>query len=378
MTSHRRLFPLAAVLGVSVVLASSESANAQLGPSLRATYIFGMGPNVPRNPFLPILPAVPGHFVYRGYTVSGVGMNGPYTFTLRSYSVGTASIGYPSIEPVPSLGSGFGNNSKVTAEQRSAIGQAQRNAKWDTGVSSTTPDFDRWLKDAANRREATPAKEPKALDIDPALIEPSEEAILSGEALNKLAAQIRELEKQGKKATPGLLAPELTTKIVFTGGVASDAANLFRETELQFPTTLKVTGFNDLRTELEKAFAVVVKEVHAGKKANQPDVDRLLKAAHKAHESTRQLVADAPFGEACDVCDFFAKLESATKYLKDEKSVGVAGADWSVVGATVAEVVRHETKYGLRFGPAKNGDEAAYFSLHRGLLAYCVGLAQTK
>jgi len=362
---------------VSAILASADSAHAQLGPSFRATYIFGMGPNVPRNPFLPTLPAVPGQFVFRGYTVSGVGMNGPYTLSLRSYSVGAPSIVSP-IEPVPPLGSGFGNTSRVTAEQRSAIGQAQRNAKWDSGVSSTNPDFDRWLKDASSRRDAAPEKEAKEPAIDPALIDAPDEAILSGDALNKIAARVRELEKQGKKATPGLLAPELTTKIVFAGGPAADAANLYRETELRFPAGLKETGFNDLRTELEKAFAAVAKDVNAGKKANQLDVDRLLKATRKAHESTRQLVADAPFSEACDLCDFFAKLESATKYLKDEKSNGVAGADWSAVGATVAEVVRHEAKYGLRFGPAKSGDEAAYFSLHRGLLAYCVGLAQAK
>jgi hypothetical protein len=89
-------------------------------------------------------------------------------------------------------------------------------------------------------------------------------------------------------------------------------------------------------------------------------------------------VADAPFEDACDVCDFFSRLESAAKYLKDEKSVGVAGAEWSVVGATAGEVIAHMEKFGLRFGPARQGDDGAYFSLHRGLLAYCVALTPAK
>jgi hypothetical protein len=185
------------------------------------------------------------------------------------------------------------------------------------------------------------------------------------------------LEKLGKKATPGLLAPELTTKIVFAGAPA-DAANLYRGTELKYPTTLQGVQFEPLRKELDKAFAPVAKDAHAGKKTNPADVDRLLKAIKKANETSRQSVADAPFAEACDVCEFYTTLESATKYLKDDKAAGVAGKEWSVAGATVAEVVQHQSKYGLRFGPAKGGEEAAYFSLHRGLLAYCVGLAQAK
>ena len=376
---------LRGLLAVGVLALLGGSASAQLprfGYSLPGyTFAWGFSPSVSYSPYLN-LPRVPGFYQFQGYTLSGVGgLYGPSSVNYGYYRNGSFGYGGGGYDPelAATFGSGYRSSySKVADYQRSAIDQAQRNAKWDTGATSTTPDFDRWLKDAAARRDATPAKEVKEVAIDPALVNPPDEAIVSGEVLNKIATRIRELEKQGKKATPGLLAPDLTTKIVFAGGAAADAANQFRDTELRFPAALKETGFTELRAELEKSYAAVVKDVQAGKKANQADVDRLLKAIRKAHESTRQLVADAPFGEACDMCDFFAKLESATKYLKDEKSVGAAGADWSAVGATVAEVVRHEAKYGLRFGPAKGGDEAAYFALHRGLLAYCVGLAQAK
>lgn len=381
MTTHPRLFPLAAVLGGLALLATAAPAHGQYFPPaafhpITRGFQFQAVNQFMGNPY------AQGRYqwqVFSRVSQSGVGFYGnAYLYQFMGY-YRPGAVGYNAYEPTTSLSSGFGSNAKVMAEQRSAIAEAQRNATWDKGATQNAPDFDRWLKDAATRREGptAPEKGAKELPIDPALVNPPDEAILSGEALNRLAARIRELEKLGRKATPGLLAPELTTKIVFAGG-PSDAANLYRGTELKYPTTLLGVQFDPLRKELDKAFTPVAKDAHAGKKTNPADVDRLLKAITKASELTRQTVADAPFTEACDVCEFYTTLESATKVLKDDKAAGVAGKEWLVVGATVAEVVQHQSKYGLRFGPAKSGEEAAYFSLHRGLLAYCVGLAQAK
>jgi hypothetical protein len=366
------------VFGLAVLLTSAGAAQAQFGPRAGFTNVFGYGPNVSYNPFLPFLPTVPGRFSYTGYTLSGTGANGPYTLNIGFYrNAGVTSGGYYSgIEPVPPIGSGSGGSGRVTAQQRSALAHAQRNSKWESGATSDNAEFDRWL--AANRRDGTDPKAAKPMSVDPALIDPPDEAVLNGDALNQLATKIRELEKQGKKATPGLLAPDLTAKVVFVGGKASDAANQFRQPALRFPAALQTPTYAGLRADLEKAYTVVAKEASAGKKVPAADVDRLLKAITKAHDSTRQLVADAPFADACDLCEFFVTLETATKYLKDDASTGVAGNDWATVGATVAEVVRHQAKYGLKFGPAKGSDEAAYYALHRGLLAYYAGLLQAK
>lgn len=380
MSTPRRLFPLVAALGVAVVLSADAPARAQFGPRVGFTYQFGISPNVNFNPFLPGLPQVPGRFNFRGYTLSGVGATGPYSVSYGFYRNAAVVPGYGGVsvfDQMAALGSSGGSR-KMAAQQRSAIADAQRNAKWDSGATAATPDFDRWLKEAATRREAVDPKEAKGPAVDPALVDPPEEAVLSGEALNQLAELIRGQEKQGKKAAAGLFAPELTAKIVFAGGAAADAGNLYRGAELRYPESLMGVQYEPLRGELNKAFGLVAKEAQAGKKTPAADVDRLLKAIDKAHDGTRQAVADAPFADACEVCEFFSTLESATKYLKDEKGTGVAGADWSAVGATAGEVVKHLGKYGLKFGPARSGDDAAYFSLHRGLLAYHVALSQAK
>jgi hypothetical protein len=375
---HHRSSPPLAVFGLTVLLAATGSAQAQFGPRAGFTSLFGFGPNVSYNPFLPGLPAVPGRFTYTGYTLSGTGANGPYTLNLGFYRNGGLAGGgyYSGIELVPPIATG--SSGRVTAQQRSALAQAQRNAAGEKGATNDNPDFDRWLKEAANRREATDPKGARSPAIDAALIDPSPEAVLNGDALNQLAVRIRELEKQGKKATPGLLAPDLTAKVVFAGGKATAAANQFRQPALRFPAALRTNAYTDLRADLEKAYTVVAKEASAGKKVPAAEVDKLLKAVGKANDATRQLVADAPFADAAEVSEFFATLESAAKYLTDAASAGVAGTDWATEGATVAEVVRHQAKFGLKFGPARGDDEAAYYALHRGLLAYYAGLLQAK
>lgn len=379
MAPHRRLSPLLAVLGLTVFLTSAGSAQAQFGPRVGFTYQFGIQPNAMYNPYAPFLPTLPGRFTYHGYTLSGVGASGPYSLSYGYYRSAALTVGslYPTtLEPVPSFGSG--GNGSVTAKQRSAIAQAQRNAKWEKGATNDNADFDRWLREAATRRETTDPKGAMPPTVDAALIDPPDAAVLNGDALNKLADLIRGLEKQGKKATPGLLAPDLTAKVVFAGGKATAAANLFRQPALRFPATLRTDSHAALRADLEKAFAVVAKEASAGKKVPAADLDKLLKAITKGHDATRQLVADATFADASVVSEFFATLEAAASYLKHDASTGVAGNDWATGGATVAEVVRHQAKFGLKFGPAKSEDEAAYYALHRGLLAYYAGLLQAK
>jgi len=66
------------------------------------------------------------------------------------------------------------------------------------------------------------------------------------------------------------------------------------------------------------------------------------------------------------------------KYLKQADSAGVLGTKWNTVGVNVSDLVKHLHKYQVRFGRVSNGDDAAYGSLHRGLLAYYAALSQAK
>jgi hypothetical protein len=276
-------------------------------------------------------------------------------------------------------GTGYagGERTRVVDRQRSAIAEAQRNAQWDQSAARAAPNLDRWLNDQAQPRDA---KDPNAAPppLNPALLNPTDEAVLNGDVLNELVALVTGLERKGKRAEPGLCAPELMTKVVYAGGPGAVAANQFRTPDLEFPAALTAAGYADLRDGLVKAYAPVAAAAHAGKRVAAADADRLLKEVARMREGADKLVTDGPVDEARAVSAFLTRLEAAVKYVKEPNATGVAGAKWSAVGATVDELVRHLNKHNLRIGAAADGDEAAYYSLHRGLLAYYAGLMQAK
>ncbi len=369
------MIPLRVLPVAVLVLVVGDAAQAQLprfGFSVPGyTYQYGFSQSVSYSPYFPNLPRVPGMSSYQSYSLPGVGPNGPYTLNYGIYRNtfpgnrgGTGFFDYPS--PYT------GGYSSVAERQSNAVRSAQRAAQWDAAATSGVKDFDRAVRDAR-----APA-DPKAVALDRDLLEPSDEVVQSGAVLNKLADLIRAEQKGGKKAQPGLFAPDLTGKIVFGGGPAAAAANVFREPELEYPYALQGGKLDDARAALNKAYAAVVKDAYIGKKTTPAAVERLVKAVVTFKDAVRQAIADAKMSDATAASEFIAQLDTAARYLTDPKSTGVGGERWSSTGATVAEVVAHLDKFGLTFAPAAPADESAYRSLHRGLLAYLLGLKQAK
>lgn len=367
----------AAVLAAVGVFASAGPAYGQFG------FNYGFGVNY--GGFRPFPLGYPGWNQSLSFTLGGVGAGYQYRFAV-TYPTGAVPFsGFGGFAGGSAGGVGYGSGyyagegSRVIDQQRSAIAREQRNAKWDSGVSGAVPDFDRWLNDQSkSRRSADPAGPADPLKLNPALLNPPDHLILNGDVLNELAVLVTDLERKGRKAEPGLAAPDLMTKVVFDGGAAADAANLLRNTDLTFPEPLRAAAYADLRADLEKAYAPVAAAAAAGKRVAAADADKLLKEVVKSRGAAGDLVKDGCLGDARSVCGFFNRLEAAAKFVKGADAAGVAGARWAVVGAPVSDLVRHVNKYKLKFGPAAAGDEAAYFSLHRGLLAYYAGLSQAK
>jgi hypothetical protein len=380
----RKLVTATAIVVLAQMIAPTQL-QAQFGPSVRYNYQFGLYPSASFNPFLPSLPNVPGRFSSSNYTLSGTGANGPYSVSFGYYRNSALSAG-SSVSPYSGgYYSGVGGASasassgRVASQQRAAVAAAQQTARINEGGkpgSSNSPDFEQWMKEQSNRRESKDPNQPPA--IDPALISPPEEAIRSGDALNRILDMVAALESKGLKADSGLCGPDLLAAITFENGPAADAANQFRMAELVFPDAMAGMPFSDLRDALNKAYAPVAAQAHAGKRTNPADVERLIKEVAKAREVSRPLLKEMGVNDTWAASQFFIQLESATKFLKDPNSAGVAGVKWESIGATVSEVVKLMTRFKLRFGAAGAGEDAAYRSLHRGLLTYYVGLLQAK
>lgn len=269
---------------------------------------------------------------------------------------------------------GGDTNNPLVERQRLAIARAQRANEWDNPVAGRKDDIDNWVA-AQNRAGDNPVAGPA---IDPGLLDPPDEAILSGKALNELLALCLTKEKAGRKAESGLCPPDLLEKVAFDGGPAAAGVNLFRKPTLTYPAAVLVPETAKLRAAVDVEFAAVGLSLRTGKKPNLFAVDRLDVALVAARKALTARLKEAPFAQEKEVNVFLTQLELAAKFARDPNAPAALPASWNTAGATVAELIRLMDKFKLRFGAAATGGEPAYLSLHRGLLGYYVRLTPVK
>ena len=214
--------------------------------------------------------------------------------------------------------------------------------------------------------------------LNKALVEPADRDILSGKVLNELAGTVRGLETKGAKAESPLLPAELVSHINYEGGPSADVIGLLRTGKPAVPAALTGAEHDALRTELDRATAAVLDPLAAGKRPEAGAADRLTAAVKKAKDAVAPTAKDLPANEAKELNRYFATLDSLVRVGKDAGTAGLFPQRWASVGTTVAELVHHMDKHKLAFASASAGDEEAYYSLHRGLVAYYAALAQAK
>src|SRR5262249_13455342 len=79
-----------------------------------------------------------------------------------------------------------------------------------------------------------------------------------------------------------------------------------------------------------------------------------------------------PTSQYIEAKRFLNNFDDAIKALQEENVANYINKDWKEKVTSVAKLVDHMRKRGLRFAPAVSGDEAAYQALYNGLAAYSV------
>jgi hypothetical protein len=405
---------IAAVLGGSVWALSAGPAAAQFFPG-------GFGFRPPVTPFMgsPFFgsPFMGSPYLGAGYSSYGLGTYSnfnPYTRTFATYQYPTyvAPYGYTSYNPVTgrvmsynytvalpynpygygggggysvpyatyggTATSGYGGYSystnPVTNQQlrllRAASYQASNSGG---GYADPPPTYSpRWTTAAPPGQPAGAAGKPA--DVNEGLLTASGNEVLSGRALNALAAEIRTLEEKGAKADAPLLPPDVLSRVAFDGP-GSGLLAAARAGKPTFPEPLTGDAFADLRADLGRHYAAVVEPFGQGKPADPAAADRLAAAARKAKEAPA--VRSLPADDQAAAAKFLVGLGALAKEAKDPSLTG-ASPKWGAMGATASEFVRHVTRHKLQVAPAPAGSEEAYSALHRGLAGYYAALARAK
>jgi hypothetical protein len=204
-------------------------------------------------------------------------------------------------------------------------------------------------------------------------------AIISADALNAVLKDIQAVEAKGAKGPSGYVPPLLLDDVRFAHTPPGDLLNLARQAgALKFPAAFDDPALAGLRAELEKQFAAAAVAVQAGRAPDPDKVAKLELALRKLQDAAGPIVRDLPFDEAIPARTFLNELAGAVKAMKGTSSAGLIDPKWGTEGVTVADLVRHMTKYKLQFGPAPRGGEEAYVTLYRDLVTYLVVIQQPK
>ncbi len=206
---------------------------------------------------------------------------------------------------------------------------------------------------------------------------PPSPEIWSGDALNALFTALQGAERQGLRADPVPLDPDVLQHINLTTGQASGAgAGMLKNiTNLDWPFALQEAPFVSNTATINTLAQKAVDEV----KANGRVTAATFQALNNAVQAMDNAVASNQTLSPTDWItskSFLDDLVSSVQSLRDPNVAKYLGGAYTAKGPTVADLVDQMTSQGLHFAPATEADQPSYTVLYQSLLNYDYRLAQ--
>jgi len=206
----------------------------------------------------------------------------------------------------------------------------------------------------------------------------TEMEVSSGETLNQILAAVIAAEGKGAKGGSAYLPPQILSDIRFAGPVG-ETLNLLRQSpRLPFPAAFDAAELRGSREAIERDFSAVAAPLLAGKPFEAGKLANLEATLKKTEAVAPAIIREQSFENAIAARRFLNQLAGAVRTLKAGGVAGLVNPTWATEGTSVADLVKHMTKYKLQFGPAVEGDEPSYLALHRALSTYLFVLTQPK
>ncbi len=206
----------------------------------------------------------------------------------------------------------------------------------------------------------------------------TEAEVSSGEALNHILAAIVTAEARGAKGVSAFLPPQILEEVRFAGP-AGETLNMLRQAgRLPFPTAFDDVSLLELRAALERDFAAAAAPVLAGKAPEAAKLADLEATLKKVESAASVVIRELSFEEAVATRRFLNQVAAVVKSLRAGGVTGLVNPAWGIEGTSVANLVKHMTKYKFQFGPALEGNEPTYLALHRSLSTYLFVLTNSK
>ncbi len=234
--------------------------------------------------------------------------------------------------------------------------------------------YERWMLGKVNLPAADQLhKDQAAKQLLRSLINPREEDVLSGAALNSILFDLIDKKKNLALTKPIPIPDGVLRKMNFSrGSQVGSSAFLQNRGQLPWPKGLledKRPDFVSLRKSLETNFLSVLKQAKTGN-INPEDLKKL----SLLNEELRQkLVGNAStwgLGEFLNAKQFVKNMDDTILFLKQPDVQNWLPGKHAFKNKTIQEMISCMAEKGLRFAPATVGSDAAYKLIHRDLVQY--------
>jgi hypothetical protein len=211
-----------------------------------------------------------------------------------------------------------------------------------------------------------------------ALNDPPLTEILTGDALNAIANNIRKLEAE--KGGPGPSIPineELLKDINLTSDGRGNIGLLKKVKEggkLNWPTPLQRDVFDEERKRIDQLLPDAVKRVEFRGEVDKGTLVQLDRDAKALLERLNASIREMTPTQYVEAKRYLEQLDDALTALQQPNAQNYLNGKWSPRGKTVSELIKNME--GLRFNAATQGDEQAYRALQQRLTAYNMALEQ--
>jgi hypothetical protein len=203
-------------------------------------------------------------------------------------------------------------------------------------------------------------------------LNPPKHEIYSALALNTLLDDLQGFQALGGQGPPVALDADLLRH--FNVIWKQDTGNiglLKNEGRLTWPVALRTAEHQEPRDALNVLVPQAIKQaVRGGVEADT--LGELKAALGKLNGQLSANIAKLPAPRHIEAKRFLGQLDDALKVLAKPHAGDYFSGKFSAQGNSIADLVQHMTRHGLKFAPAVTGDETAYEGLHRALAVYDV------
>jgi hypothetical protein len=209
-------------------------------------------------------------------------------------------------------------------------------------------------------------------------LDPPDYEIYSAQALNVLLEDLKPFQASTGKGLQLPLPQDMLGhfNVISVGDRSGNIGLLKKQGHLSWPLVLQAAEYQEPREALAAlAPQAIDQAVHGG--VQLETLQNMEDALGKLNSRLADNIKKLPAPRHIEAKHYLGELKEAFKLLEKPHAGNYFNGKFSARGKTVAELIGHMSRQGLKFAPSAAGDEAAYEFLHHYLVVYDVAAHQS-